>query len=113
VYWAAADLALYPSDDSVLTRAKSPLRLVELMGAGKPIVAHGVGEVLGYLNDGISGLIIRPGEDERFATEAANLARDAALQARLGQGARAAVGAKFTWDRLAERAEKAYDSVSR
>ncbi len=107
-FWAAADFALYASDDTPLTRAKSPLRLVELMGAGVPIVAHGVGEVSRYLAGEVSGLIAPPGDDAAFVAAAVRLSGDAGLRARLGREARATVAARYTWDRLAERAEQAY-----
>jgi glycosyltransferase involved in cell wall biosynthesis len=111
VYWAAADFALYPSDDTPLTRAKSPLRLVELMGAGRPIVAHGVGEVNRYLEHEVSGLIAPSGDDAAFVAAAVRLSEDAGLRTRLGNRARAIVADRYTWDRLAERVEAAYAEI--
>jgi glycosyltransferase involved in cell wall biosynthesis len=108
VYWSASDFALYPSDDTLLTRAKSPLRLVEMMGAGRAIVAHGVGEVNRYLENGVSGLIAPPDDDAAFVDAALRLSENPVLQAKLGSRARATVAENYTWDRLADRAETAY-----
>ena len=46
---AAADVALYPLDDTLLNRAKCPAKLVELMAAGRPVVAESVGEAARYI----------------------------------------------------------------
>jgi glycosyltransferase involved in cell wall biosynthesis len=81
------------------------------MGAGRPIVAHGVGEVNRYLEHEVSGLIAPSGDDAAFVAAAVRLSEDAGLRTRLGNRARAIVADRYTWDRLAERVEAAYAEI--
>ena len=111
LYWSAADFALYACEDNLLCRSKSPLRLVEMMGAGLPIVAHGVGEVNCYLEDCVSGLIAPPGNDAAFVEAAVRLASDDTLRARLGENARSRVTERFLWRSLVETVDGLYDTL--
>jgi glycosyltransferase involved in cell wall biosynthesis len=111
VYWAAADFGLYACDDNLLARSKSPLRLVEMMGAGLPIVAHRVGETAHYLEDGVSGLLVAPDDDGAFVDAAAGLALDVELRDRLGRNAASRLETQFTWHKLATRVEEMYKAL--
>ena len=42
---AAADVGLYLMDDTLLNRAKCPVKLADMLAAGVPVVAEGVGQV--------------------------------------------------------------------
>src|SRR5262249_39348215 len=55
--FAATDVGLYPGDDTPYFDGACPLKVLEYTGAGKPVVANRVAELirLGFLN-----LIIRP-----------------------------------------------------
>lgn len=106
---AAADLALVPLDDTLINRARCSAKLLELMAAGLPIVAGRVGQVMEYIEDGRSGVLVPPGEPAALARAVLALLADAPLRARLGQGARERVAQHYTWDHLAPRAEAAYD----
>jgi glycosyltransferase involved in cell wall biosynthesis len=107
-YWAAADFALYACEDNLLVRSKSPLRLVEMMAAGLPVVAHQVGETEQYLEHQISGLLASPGDDRQFVESAIELAMDVSLRTRLGEAARSRIADCFIWDQLADRVIAAY-----
>jgi glycosyltransferase involved in cell wall biosynthesis len=104
----SADLALVPMDDTLINRARSLAKLLELMAAGLPIVAGRVGQVAEYIEDGRSGLLVAPGDPAALARATLALLADPALRERLGQGARARVAQHYTWDRLALAAESAY-----
>jgi len=110
---AAADLALVPMDDTLINRARSSAKLLELMAAGLPIVAGRVGQVAEYIEDGRSGMLVAPGDPAALARATLALLADAALRERLGQGARARIAEHYTWDRLAADAEHAYALAGR
>lgn len=110
---AAADVGLVPMNDTLINRARCSVKLLEMMAAGLPIVAARVGQVAEYIEHGQSGLLVPPGDPAALAQAALRLLDDAALRARLGEGARARALHHFTWDRLAPRAEEAYDRSMR
>jgi glycosyltransferase involved in cell wall biosynthesis len=103
-----ADVALVPMDDTLINRARSLAKLLELMAAGLPIVAGRVGQVAEYIEDGRSGLLVAPGDSAAMARVTLALLTDAPLRERIGQGARARVAQHYTWDHLAPAAEQAY-----
>ncbi|MBI4505759.1 MAG: glycosyltransferase family 4 protein [Chloroflexi bacterium] len=109
-YLQAADVALYPCDDTLANRTKSPVKLVELLAAGLPVVAEAVGEVPAYLLEGRAGRLVAPGDDEDFVAATLDLLGDDARRTALAAAARAAA-AHFAWPRLAERVEAAYAAV--
>jgi glycosyltransferase involved in cell wall biosynthesis len=105
---AAADVALAPMTDTLINRARGLAKLLELMAAGLPIVAAGVGQAGEYIEDGRSGVLVPPGNPAALARAALALLADAPLRARLGLAARERVEQMFSWDVLAGAAERAY-----
>jgi glycosyltransferase involved in cell wall biosynthesis len=105
---AAADVALAPMTDTLINRARGLAKLLELMAAGLPIVAAGVGQAAEYIEDGRSGVLVPPGNPAALARAALALLADAPLRARLGLAARERVEQMFSWDVLAGVAERAY-----
>ncbi|MBM2827449.1 MAG: glycoside hydrolase [Dehalococcoidia bacterium] len=107
-YYAMADLAIYPMDDTIINRAKCPAKLVELLSASVPVVADRVGQVSEYIVNGESGITVEPGDTSAFAREILRLLRDDTLRRTLGRGGKARVEATFRWDHLVKAVEEAY-----
>ncbi len=103
-----ADVAIYPMDDSLLNRSKCPMKLVDLMVNGLPIVAEAVGQVAEYIENGVSGLLVDPDDILGFSDAIVSLFNDDAARKRLGEGARERIVEKFEWRRLIARVEVAY-----
>lgn len=107
-HFRRAQVALYPLDDTLVNRTKCPLKMVELMEAGLPVVAEKVGQASEYIVAGQSGLLVDPGDVPGFASQVVLLLRDPDLRRRMGQAARARILGEFHWDQLAAKAEEAY-----
>src|SRR5258708_3776490 len=78
---------------------RTPLKIVESLAAGVPVVTGDVGdraEVLGPA----AGLLVRPGDARALAGGIAELLEHRSLQLRLAAGARQRAEA-YRWDRLA------------
>ncbi|MEA3345010.1 MAG: glycosyltransferase family 4 protein [Chloroflexota bacterium] len=98
----AADLALFPLDDTLVNRARCPAKLADLLAAGVPVLAEAVGEAKKYIEDGVSGVLLPPGSPPgRWGVEAAALLDNDARRRRLGMTARREME-KFTWGQLVE-----------
>jgi glycosyltransferase involved in cell wall biosynthesis len=67
-----------------------PLVPMEAMAAGRVVVATTVGGVPDVVHDGVTGLLVRPGDVHALAGALARLLGDAGLRARLASGAREA-----------------------
>jgi len=107
-YFAAADVAIYPYDDTLINRTKCSVKLIDLMAAGVPVVADDVGQNGDYVVHGVSGLLVPAGETDTFAGNVVELLRDESLRAELGEGARRRVFGEFDWGKLVETVEEAY-----
>lgn len=102
-YFAAADLALFPLDDTLINRARCPAKLVDLLAAGVPVLAEAVGEAKTYIEDGVSGVLLPPGsQPTKWGAEASALLNDGPRRRGLGRAAQQRMQEKFAWDRLVE-----------
>ncbi len=95
---ATVAVAPYPADPFFYF---SPLKVVECMAAGLPVVTSDQGDLRRTL-DG-TGLVVSPDDDRALCDAVLRLLRDAALRKRLGAAARDRALRLFTWDGVAER----------
>ena len=107
-YLSRAQVALYPYEDNLVNRTKCSVKLLDLMAAGVPVVADDVGENREYLEDGVSGFLVRGGKPEDFAQKITELLRDENLRWRMGAVARRRVWERFDWRHLVREVEEAY-----
>ncbi len=112
-YFAAADVAIYPFDDTLLNRTKCPVKLLELLAAGVPVVGDAVGQIAEVVVEDETGHLVRPGDEVAFAEAVLDLLADPARLVRMRPVARADVAARYAWDRLAGTAEEAYQYAMR
>ncbi|MBI3575302.1 MAG: glycosyltransferase family 4 protein, partial [Gammaproteobacteria bacterium] len=80
------------------------ITIAEAMSCGKPVIASHIGgipEVVG--GEESCGLLVPPGDVTALAQAMRRLADDAALRARLGDGARTRIERLYTWDMSAQR----------
>ncbi len=104
-----ADAAIYPFSDTLINRTKSPVKLLELMAAGLPVVSEAVGEPTSIIQDGVSGRVVPAGVVAAFAEATAGLLLDTAGRARMGAAARERIGSGFLWGGQAPQLESIYE----
>ena len=109
--FARAAVALYPFDDTLLNRAKCPVKLLDLLAAGVPVVAEGVGEIRQAIRHGETGWLVEPGDEAGFAAAVVRLLEDPALRDRLGQAAAQDIRLRRSWSHLVETVEQAYQAA--
>lgn len=72
---------------------------IEALAAGRPVVASATGGVRDWLDDGVSGLCVKPGDVRALARALAELLADPARQEAMGMAGKAAVAARFSHER--------------
>jgi glycosyltransferase involved in cell wall biosynthesis len=102
-------VALWLFDDNPINRARSPVKLLELLAHGRAVVAEGVGEV-STLADG-AALLVAPGDTETLVEEAIRLLTDSIARRRLGQQAQVAMQRGASWRARAEQLSAWYSST--
>ena len=86
-YYRLFDAFLLPS-----VNEGTPVSAIEALASGTPVVATRVGGVPDVVRDGVDGFLVEPGDTEAAAERLAELARDPALRARLGDAGRTRCG---------------------
>lgn len=85
-YLAAMDIAVAPYDETPGFYF-SPLKLVEYMAAGKPVIAAAIGQITDCIRDGETGLLYPPGDSAALARCLADLVADPGRARALGRAA--------------------------
>lgn len=85
--------------------------ILEAMASGRAIVATAVGGTLEQIEDGVTGLVVPPGQPEGFAAALFRLFRQDHLRSRLGAAARETVRQRFSLDQLSKSMAALYRTV--
>jgi glycosyltransferase involved in cell wall biosynthesis len=93
-------LAPYPADAPFYF---SPLKIVEYMAAGVPVIASDVGQISTLLHHGIAGELIPAGDIAGFASACVRLSRAPDRRAALAAAAKDIVHRTATWDAVLAR----------
>jgi glycosyltransferase involved in cell wall biosynthesis len=105
---AALDVVLYtPLDSDGMSRV-----IFECLAAGRPLVAARVGVVPEVLIDGEHAALVPGGDAPALAAALERLVGDPALAARLGEGGRRLVEARYSGARVAAALEARYTSLT-
>ena len=107
---AAADVGLYLMDDTLLNRSKCPVKLADMLSVGLPLVAEAVGQVPEYVRHGETGHLRPSGDVSGLAMDLIELLQNKKRRERLGANGRELIQAKFSWERLADIAQTAYQN---
>ena len=102
----AADVFVLPSRHEGM-----PLVLLEAMDAGLPVVATRVIGSEEVVDDGRTGLLVRPGDAPALGAALGRLLADPQLRARYGRAGRDRYLEHFTAERMARRTREVYERV--
>jgi len=85
-----------------------PMGVLEAMAAGCPVVATRVGGVPDLVEDGVTGLLVPPGDSVALALAVHRVIADPEFAARLAAAARETIARRFTPERSLARLEALY-----
>jgi glycosyltransferase involved in cell wall biosynthesis len=79
------------------------MTLIEAMACGRPVIGSAVGGIPKVIDDGVSGLLVPPGNVQELADACVRVLDDDALADRLGEFGRDRVVREFTWTPTLDR----------
>jgi glycosyltransferase involved in cell wall biosynthesis len=89
------------------------ISVIEAMAFGLPVVASNVGGLPEVVEDGVTGLLVPPGDVKALADSLARLLHDPELRARMGRAGQERVRSEFTVDQIVPKMLAVYESVVR
>ncbi len=106
LYLAASDFLLLPTRDTVFDKARCPLRLLDYLASGKPVIATDLPEVRKIVKS--SGLLTKPGDPEDLAHKIIAGIENSHLLKQVAKSARTTIIHDYSWQNIAEELEKLY-----
>lgn len=105
---AASDLFVFPS-------LKEPFGLVllEAQAVGLPIIACDAGGASEIIEDGVTGMLVAPGDATALAAAIDDLVEDASKRRDLALAGQAAVATRFSLNRFIVQVEEVYGSLAK
>lgn len=102
---ALADVGVAPYPD--LERFYfSPLKVIEYMAAGLPVVASRLGQLCETVEHGRTGLLIDPGDAGALGRALVELSKDPDTRTAMGERARRRAFERYSWDQAVNRIEQ-------
>lgn len=101
-YLTAMDLTVAPYDAQEHFYF-SPLKVVESLAAGRPVVAPAIGQLPELVRNGMTGLLYPPGDADIFASHVIELLKHPQRRMEMGRLAATLARKEFSWNRIAQR----------
>ncbi|NHU84254.1 glycosyltransferase [Kocuria sp. JC486] len=108
----ALDVFVVPRRDRAVTRAVTPLKIVEAGASAIPVVASRLPAIQETVRHGVTGLLVPPENPAELADAVLQLWADRGLAHRLGRAGRDAVLRDRTWSAVAAGTIGRYDQLT-
>lgn len=112
-YYSVCDVVVYPRLSRRSTEMTTPLKPLEAMAMGKPVVASDIGGLRDLVRDGETGMLYRTDDSQCLAQTLARLATDTTLRSRLGDSGRRYVCEERSWRSSAMMYARLYEELLR
>jgi glycosyltransferase involved in cell wall biosynthesis len=108
-----ADICVAPLglNDRNVTQGACPIKVLEYMAAGRPLIASNMPIVRELVREDVDGLLFSPSDPDDLARQTIQLLKDVELSKRLADSAAVHVREKFTWHESQKKLIKAYERL--
>jgi len=105
-YYQASDVCLHAAHSEVFG-----LAVLEAMACGVPVVATSVGGIPEFVEDGITGFLIPPGDSEAMASRIKQLRQDTLLYQKIANRAANSARQRFSLDMMVDKYLDWYEEI--
>jgi glycosyltransferase involved in cell wall biosynthesis len=102
-YMSSADVLVLPNPDNPIHRFQVPIKLIEYMSSGKPIVATRVGDVSTILTDRVTGVLINPGLPREMASSIVSILKDPKTGEKIGKRAKRSFLGRYSYQAASKK----------
>lgn len=110
-YYSLIDIFVCPRRRMRLTELVTPLKPLEAMAMGRPVLGSNVGGLAELIEDGVTGVLFAAESRDSFLDGAVRLASDREGRLQMGERARQAVLRERTWRQVVGRYRSLYESL--
>ena len=107
----SVDLAVFPSDDTPLLRAKCSVRMANALQHGVPVVASAVGAQADYGDDGAASMLPPDCTPAEFAEETARVLGSMPVRQTYGERGQVRMRTQFAWSHFGRKLDEFYRRV--
>ncbi|GAA1340889.1 glycosyltransferase family 4 protein [Arthrobacter roseus] len=111
LYHQALDVFVLPRKDTDVTRAVTPLKPVEAMASGRPVIFSDLEALREIVVDGLSGTSVHPDDPAALAEAISGYLSDPQLRRTHGSAGRSEVMASRTWASGTQALTEAYQNL--
>jgi len=105
-YYRQCDIFCFPTLGEPFGKA-----IIEAMACAKPVIASNVGGPAEIIQDGKTGVLVPPAQPKILALKILELLDDKNIMRKIGANARKAAIEKYSWEKIAEKYNKLYESL--
>jgi glycosyltransferase involved in cell wall biosynthesis len=105
---------LYPNYDIMIMPSLSEsfgVAALEASSAGLPVIASNIGGVPEVVKDGVTGILVEPGDPEKLAEAILKLASDVELRKKMGNAGREFVAQNYRWENCLKQMIELYEQL--
>ena len=110
---ADADICVAPLglNDRNVTQGACPIKVLEYMAAGRPLIASNMPIVRELVREGVDALLFSPNDPDDLAQQVLTLLNDLGMSKRLADSASERALTKFTWHESQKKLIKVYEKL--
>lgn len=110
---ASADICVAPLglNDRNVTQGACPIKVLEYMAAGRPLLASNMPIVRELVREDVDALLFSPNDPDDLARQALALLNDMELSQRLAESASQRALTKFTWHESQKKLGRVYEKI--
>lgn len=105
---SACDVCVIPSIPVAGVEEATSILALEAMACARSVVASAIGGLREILDDGVTGMLVKPGDPKALAGVVLSLLRDPERRETMGRRAREFVEARHSWTAIAQLTEAVY-----
>jgi PEP-CTERM/exosortase A-associated glycosyltransferase len=110
-FYTLIDVFVLPRRRIRLTELVTPLKPLEAMAMGIPVLASDIGGHAEIISDGQTGLLFKTESRDSLVEQATRLGRDPQLRVQVGSGGRQWVATERTWEQIVGRYLRVYQGA--